>query len=299
MALVALKYWTEFRGLQINKIYSRLALIGALVCGVLLGVDALLYFNNPRYLLADALVFLALVACLSYLFKQADENNKAAVSSLQESSAFHVQLGNEIAEQLGSAHTELGNTQAILSDAIGKLASNFILISDGVCDVAGHASNFSKQIGDVVEKVSGSLDVAESAINNLAANDRAAAMESNRHVRTIMAELAAFNEVVANNAIELNLLSTKVEQNVLAVISTLQFQDMSAQLIEHARLRITAMQEVANEMGKGSGSPNHREYLAQIAVYNRLLDKHIVSLDKQKANPVTQKNFGTGDIELF
>jgi methyl-accepting chemotaxis protein len=281
------------------KNYSRLALIGALVCGVLLGGDALLYFNNARYLLADALLFLALAACLGYLLKQAEDSHKAADSSLQESSAFHVQLGNEIADQLSSAHTELGNTQAILSDAIGKLVSNFILISDGVRDLSEHTNDFSKQIHGVVGKVSDSLAVAERTISNLAADDRVAAMESNQHVRTIMAELATFNEAVANNAIELNLISTNVEQNVLVVISTLQFQDMSSQLIEHARLRMTALQEVANEMGKGAGSPNHREYLAQIAAYNRLLDKHVVSLDKQKANPVAQKDFGTGDIELF
>jgi hypothetical protein len=87
---------------------------------------------------------------------------------------------------------------------------------------------------------------------------------------------------------------------VLVVISTLQFQDMSSQLIEHARLRMTALQEVANEMGKGKiGSPTHKEYMEQIAAYNRLLDKHVVSLNKQKANPVAQKDFGTGDVELF
>jgi methyl-accepting chemotaxis protein len=281
------------------KNYSRLALMGALICGVLLGGDALLYFNNVKYLLADALLLLALAACLGYLLKQVNASNKAADSSLHESSAFHVQLGNEIAEQLSSAHTELGNTQAILSDAIGKLVSNFILISDGVRDLSQHTNDFSKQIREVVDKVSDSMTDAERTISNLAANDRAAAIKSNQHVRAILAELAAFNEAVATNAIELNLISTNVEQNVLVVISTLQFQDMSSQLIEHARLRMTALQEVANEMGKGAGSPSHREYLAQIAAYNRLLDKHVVSLNKQKANPVAQKDFGTGDIELF
>jgi methyl-accepting chemotaxis protein len=282
------------------KNYSRLAMIGALVCGILLGGDAILYLNNATYLLADALLFLAMVACLSYLLKQAEDSSKTAVSSPQESSAFHVQLGNEIAEQLSSAHTELGNTQAILSDAIGKLVSNFILISDGVRDLSEHTNDFSKQIRDVVDKVNESRTVAERAIRNLATGERrASAIESDKYVRTILEDLAAFNEAVANNAIELNLISTNVEQNVLVVISTLQFQDMSSQLIEHARLRMTALQEVANEMGKGAGSPSHREYLAQIAAYNRLLDKHVVSLNKQKANPVAQKDFGTGDIELF
>ncbi len=288
------------------KNYSRLAWIGALVGCVLLAGDALLYFNNERNLLADGLVFLALVACLAYLFKQARDYFRRADSStsegqkfLKESSAFHVQLGNEISEQLSSAHTELGNTQAILSDAITKLVSNFIAISDGVRDLSEHTNSFSKQLHELVNNVDRSLAASESNVNDLAAGNMAAVKVSNKHVQAMVADLNSFNETVAKNAVELNMISTNVEQNVLVVISTLQFQDMSSQLIEHAKMRMAALQEVANEMGKGQGSPSQREYLEQIAAYNRLLDKHVISLDKQKANPVAQKDFGTGDIELF
>lgn len=290
------------------KNITRLAFIGAIVSAVLLGASAL-YFGTGIASLADALILIALLACVIYLHNRASGNNKMAGGHnapaqggekyIQESSAFHAQLGTEIAEQLSSAHTELGNTQAILSDAIGKLVSNFILISDGVRDLSAHTNDFSKQIKGVVDKVSASLAAAEHPIGNLASDDKARAMESNQHVRSIMAELTAFNEVVASNAIDLNLISTNVEQNVLVVISTLQFQDMSSQLIEHARMRMTALQEVANEMGKAGDTPSQKEYLERIAAYNRLLDKHVVSLDKQKANPVAQKDFGTGDIELF
>jgi len=283
------------------KNYSQLAMIGILICGIVLSADAL-YFDNVNMYLSNALVFIVLMACSGYLLKLAHESNRNADSSLEKTSAFHVQLGTEIAEQLSSAHTELGNTQAILSDAIGKLVSNFILISDGVRDLAQHTNEFSRQIHEVVEKTGGSLSVAEQTLSKLAADDKAAAMQSIQHVRSIMDDLAAFNEAVAKNAIDLNIISTNVEQNVLVVISTLQFQDMSSQLIEHARLRMTALQEVANEMGKTKstgGRPTRSEYLAQIAAYNRLLDKHVVSLDKQKASPVKQKDFGTGDIELF
>lgn len=293
------------------KNITRLAFIGAMVSAVLLGASSLYFDTGIAAYLADALIIIALLACVIYLRNRASasDNKKAAEGQdlpaqgeqfIQESSAFHKQLGTEIAEQLSSAHTELGNTQAILSDAIGKLVSNFILISDGVRDLSAHTNDFSKQIKEVVDKVSVSLAAAELAISNLSADDRAKAMESNQHVRSIMEELTAFNEAVAGNAIDLNLISTNVEQNVLVVISTLQFQDMSSQLIEHARMRMTALQEVANEMGKGGGtSPSQQEYLERIAAYNRLLDKHVTSLDKQKANPVAQKDFGTGDIELF
>ena len=280
------------------KNYSLLAMLGILICGAVLSVDAL-YIDSFKLYLTNAASFLVLAACSVYLFKQALENNKTVDSSLEKTSAFHVQLGTEISEQLNSAHTELGNTQAILSDAIGKLVSNFILISDGVRDLSGHTNEFSRQIREVVEKCSKSLAEAERSIDTLTVNDKSAVLKSNQHVRAIMADLAAFNDAVAKNAIDLNFMSTNVEQNVLVVISTLQFQDMSSQLIEHARMRMSALQEVANEMGKGTGSPSKREYLEQIAAYNRLLDKHVVSLDKQKANPVRQKDFGTGDVELF
>jgi hypothetical protein len=284
--------------------FSRLALIGVLISGVLLGVHAL-YFHSEKVFLADALVFLTLGACWGYLLKQASAGNKTADSTasggqfLQESSAFHVQLGNEISEQLSSAHTELGNTQAILNDAIVKLVSNFIAISDGVRDLSEHTNSFSKQIHELVDKVGSSLAASERSANGHDTGNMAAVKESNQHVLEMMTDLNSFNESVAKNAVELNLISTNVEQNVLVVISTLQFQDMSSQLIEHARMRMAALQEVANEMGKGTGSPSQREYLEQIAAYNRLLDKHVVSLDKQKSNPVAQKDFGTGDIELF
>lgn len=298
--------WKKNRD-YIMKNYSLLASIGVIFCSILLGGDVLLYLNNMKYLLADALVFIALLVCLAYLLKQAEvhlsEPKTAAPGEhefIQESSAFHAQLGNEIADQLNSAHTELGNTQAILSDAIGKLVSNFIQISDGVRNLAQHTNDFSRQINELLDKVKASLSSSEQSAGNLTESNRAAILESNGNIREIVSDLTSFTAIVEKNAMELNFISTNVEQNVLVVISTLQFQDMSSQLIEHARMRMTALQQVANEMGKGTmGSPTHKEYMERIAAYNRLLDKHVISLDKQKANPVAQKDFGTGDIELF
>jgi hypothetical protein len=290
------------------KIFSRSALIGFLISGILLAGHAL-YFGKMDVALADGLVFLLIVACWGYLLNQIEVNHKAlghqdASASgdrlfIQESSAFHVQLGNEMSDQLSSAHTELGNTQAILSDAIVKLVSNFIAISDGVRELSEEAGSFSKQVHQLIEDVRSTLASSEQSAESSSANEASSVAKSNQHVQAMMGELIAFNETVAQNALELNTIYAKVEQNVLVVISTLQFQDMSSQLIEHARMRMAALKEIASEMGRGGDSSSHREYMEQIAAYNRLLQKHVASLDKQKSNPVAQKNFGTGDIELF
>ncbi|MDP1995827.1 MAG: hypothetical protein Q8J90_01390, partial [Gallionella sp.] len=115
----------------------------------------------------------------------------------------------------------------------------------------------------------------------------------------MMTDLTALNETIAKNAVELNLINAKVEKNVAVAVSTLQFQDMSSQLLAHAQMRLIALQEVANEMCKGTDRPDRSEYLEQIAAYNRSLHEHVVSLDEKKSNPVAQDNFATGDIELF
>jgi methyl-accepting chemotaxis protein len=398
--------------------FSRLAIIGTLISGILLGGHAL-YFSSADTTLADALLFLIFVPLWCYLLSRASTGEtppKTGELSAQgdtplihESNTFHVQFGKEVSNQLNSAHTELGNTQTILSEAISTLINTFttmaeevraqqaltLFITDGGADSGGasakqkfehfvhdtekamnefvdstvenskHAmelvekmdainaqvssilgilnevegiakqtnllalnaaieaarageagrgfavvadevrnlsentNKFSRQIRTLVGNVSESLITAEHYIDKLAANDMTFVMDSKQHIKVMMTDLTELNETIAKNAVELNQLNSKVEHNVGVAVSTLQFQDMSSQLIGHAQMRMAALQEVANEMCKGTDSPNRQEYLEQIAAYNRLLHEHVVTLDAKKSNPVAQDNFDTGDIELF
>ncbi len=394
-------------------------LMGVLISGALL-VGHALYFQRADIAIADGAMFLLIVASWSYLLSQSalgdDLAQKPEKSSMQgsaqliqASNEFHVQFGKEVSTQLNSAHTELGNTQAILSDAIGTLIRTFtemadevraqqaltLFITEGGQDASGvnakdqfehfvnltsdamnefvdstvqnskHAmelvekmdainhevssilsilnevegiakqtnllalnaaieaarageagrgfavvadevrnlsentNKFSRQIRKLVHNVNDSLVDAEHAINKLAASDMTFVMDSKQHVQKMMGDLGALNKTIAHNAQELKVINNKVERSVGVAVSTLQFQDMSSQLIAHAQLRITALQEVAGEMSAGDTSPNTDEYLHQIATYRESLHEHVVTLDAKKSNPVAQDNFDTGDIELF
>jgi len=398
--------------------FSRLAIIGTLVSGTLLGGHAL-YFSSASAALADALLFLIIVPLWCYLLSRASAGETSQKNDelmaqgdtplIHESNTFHVQFGKEVSNQLSSAHTELGNTQTILSEAIstlintfttmaeevraqqaltlfitdgdagseggsakqkfehfvhdtekamnefvdstvqnskhamelvekmdainaqvssilsilnevegiakqtnllalnaaieaaraGEAGRGFAVVADEVRNLSENTNKFSKQIRTLVGNVSASLSEAEHYIDKLAANDMTFVMDSKQHVKSMMTDLTELNETIARNAVELNQLNSKVEYNVGVAVSTLQFQDMSSQLIGHAQMRISAMQEIASEMSKGTDSPNRGEYLDQIAAYNRLLHEHVVTLDAKKSNPVAQDNFDTGDIELF
>ena len=395
----------------------RQAVAGAALSGFALAGHAL-YFNTANVALADALLFLVIVALWSYLLKQLAAGGKTPAAQersaqgdmplIHESNAFHVQLGKELSSQLNSAHTELDNTQTILSDAIstlvrtftaladdvraqqnltlhlsanddgghegaqqkfenfvhltsatmsdfvdstvqnsknamelvekmdaikaevssilsiltevesiakqtnllalnaaieaaraGEAGRGFAVVADEVRNLSENTNKFSKQIRKLVHSVDVSLGSAESTINKLAATDMTPVMTSKQQVQLMMADLAELNAAVANNAAELNLINAKVEKNVSVAVSTLQFQDMSSQLIGHAQMRLTALQEVAGEMSQGTDSPTRSEYIDQITAYNNSLHQHVVSLDMKKSNPVAQDNLSTGDIELF
>ncbi|MBI3479048.1 MAG: methyl-accepting chemotaxis protein [Nitrosomonadales bacterium] len=398
-----------------NTKLIKLALVGALLNGIVLAGHAF-YLNSPDAMLPDLLVFLLMVLVWGYLLKLAGSEKKTAENFdaayrgdaplIHESNSFHVQLGKELSGQLDSAYTELGNTRAILSDAIntlvrtftemaedvraqqglvqsisggddngsahlkfekfvqdtqsvldqfvestvqnstramelvekvdvvtkqvsgilgilsevesiakqtnllslnaaieaaraGDAGRGFAVVADEVHKLSEKTNKFSSEIRTLVNTVNNSLGDAEVFINSMAAKDMSFVMESKHHVQEMMDELKIMNETIANNAVELGKISTRVEQNVAQAVSSLQFQDMSSQLISHAQMRLAALREVSEQMGRGADSPNRGEYLEQISAYNRSMHEHVVSLDNKKTNPVAQNNLSTGDVELF
>lgn len=399
--------------MTISKFF-RLSIIGALISAAMLGAHSW-YLNEVD--IADVVLWLGLIVCWVVIVKLAVATQTTLDTTIyeqdeteliRETNTFHVQFGKEVGEQLASAHTEMGNTQTILGDAIGKLVATFTamadevrtqqdlvlsivggkseneggtkhkfgrfveeteeamnefvdstvqnsakamalvekidvineqvgsilnilnevesiakqtnllalnaaieaaragdsgrgfaVVADEVRNLSEKTNKFSSQIRNLVGNVSESLAAAEQAINSLAASDMTYVIDSKKHVQEMMHDLAELNETIAQDALELERINSKVEQNVAVAVSTLQFQDMSSQLIGHAQLRLSSLQEIANQLSVGANSDSREGYLQQLASYKETLHEHVVSLDEKKTNPVAQDNFATGDIELF
>ncbi|MFA6922202.1 MAG: methyl-accepting chemotaxis protein [Gallionella sp.] len=202
-------------------------------------------------------------------------------------------------ESIAKQTNLLALNAAIEAARAGEGGRGFAVVADEVRNLSEKTNKFSSQIRILVGNVGESLVEAESSINHLAASDMTYVMDSKKHVQEMMQDLSQLNESIAADALELKRINANVEKNVSVAVSTLQFQDMSSQLIGHARMRLTALQEVAGQMSSGADRLNRGEYLEQISAYTGSLHQHVVSLDAKKSNPVAQESFETGDIELF
>jgi methyl-accepting chemotaxis protein len=254
-----------------------------------------------------------------YRFEQFVQDTQHALNEFVESTVQNSARSMELVEKMDEMSTQVGGILGLVNEVgsiakqtnllalnaaieaarAGEAGRGFAVVADEVRNLSDKTNKFSSQIRTLVDGVYKSLLEAEESISKLATKDMTYVMDSKKHVESMMIEIAELNNTIANNGVELSQISTRVEQNVAVAVSTLQFQDMSSQLIGHAQLRLAAMQNVVNEFGMGPARISSQEYLELLAAYNRSLTQQVITLDEKKSNPVAQNNFNTGEIELF
>ncbi len=232
------------------------------------------------------------------------ENSTRAMELVEKVDVISAQVSSILAilnevESIAKQTNLLALNAAIEAARAGAAGRGFAVVADEVRSLSEKTNKFSSQIRILVGDVNVSLKSTEETINTLAATDMSHVMQSKKHVYDMMQDLTRLNETLAQDSIELGRINKEVEQNVSIAVSTLQFQDMSSQLIGHAQMRLTVLREVSEVIKNGSRCANDREYLEQISAYGNVLHEHVVSLDEKKSNPVLQDSFETGDIELF
>lgn len=254
-----------------------------------------------------------------YRFEQFVQDTQQALNEFVESTVQNSARSMELVEKMDEMSAQVGGILGLVNEVgsiakqtnllalnaaieaarAGEAGRGFAVVADEVRNLSDKTNKFSIQIRGLVDGVNKSLVDAEESISKLATKDMTYVMDSKKHVESMMGDIAELNQTIAHNGVELGQSSARVEQNVAVAVSTLQFQDMSSQLIGHAQMRLTALQNVAIELGKGSARLDSQEYLELLAAYNRSLTQQVITLDEKKSNPVAQNNFETGEIELF
>ena len=190
---------------------------------------------------------------------------------------------------------------AIEAARAGEYGKGFAVVADEVRKLSSRSEQFSQQIRTTVSGVKEAIQKAHQSIDHMASLDMSFVVASKQKVEEALARaqrVENMEEVIAQQAD----IAREIDVVVGRAITSLQFQDMVGQLLQHSNARIGSMQAAWGRLGDWSleasqGQAAGRESIdlmrAEIGEIFALAD------EKSKHKSVRQEKMETGGIDLF
>lgn len=246
---------------------------------------------------------------LNYFVENIVENSRAGMSLVEGVEAINHQLTdirNSLSEIDGiSSQTNLLALNAAIEAArAGEAGRGFAVVADEVRRLSDRAREFSQKIRGNVVVVSESVHATEMAINDLASQDMNFALEAKKKVDEAMLSVQEVNRGMGQAMTDISAIAVRVEHDVNQAVTSLQFQDLVTQLLDHAKRRAEALDEVLALLGTlpaAAAAPGQEE--AESGAGHTAAAKVMQALERLRQtgerNPVRQQQMDTGAVELF
>ena len=202
-----------------------------------------------------------------------------------------------------SKQTNLLSLNAAIEAArAGESGRGFAVVADEVRKLSARAEHFSMQIRGNVKQVHAAILDAEQSINQMASLDMDFALDSKNRLDAIMQRVQQSNQDMSQVIVKQAEISGKVNEVVGNAVTSLQFQDLVNQLLQHSRLRLDSMQEAWNIIGDLAQQEQSGK-ITTSAETDRVSQQVVEIFSKanqvSQRNPVRQEHMQSGDIDLF
>ena len=194
---------------------------------------------------------------------------------------------------------------AIEAARAGEAGRGFAVVADEVRKLSQHSNKFGDEIRVVVSSAQTHIEQAQGAICRMASKDMTATIESKVRVESMLNQVSSLNNSVEERIGSINGIVEAIDQNVVAAVRSLQFEDIVTQLIDHTRDRTIwlghILTEVQESLVEHSESTEHD--LESVAV--KLLEikdevaRKLGERDFDGIKPVAQDSMEEGEVELF
>jgi methyl-accepting chemotaxis protein len=191
---------------------------------------------------------------------------------------------------------------AIEAARAGESGRGFAVVADEVRKLSSRSEKFSQQIRNDITQMISAIAQAEETVNTIASLDVSLAQAAKQKMQEKLGQVQESNTRMAQVIEQQNEIAQEVDVVVGRAITSLQFQDMVGQLLQHSHTRIGSVESAWNRLGEWSreASQGHAASRNKIEkMREEISDIFARSEEMGNRNPVRQDKMETGDIDLF
>ena len=191
---------------------------------------------------------------------------------------------------------------AIEAARAGEAGRGFAVVADEVRKLSSRSDQFSRQIRVNVQTVYDSIGEAEKSISNMASLDMNFALAAKEKIDGTLEHVKKMNKNMIQVIEDQHLISVEVDEVVGRAVTSLQFQDMVGQLIQHSHTRISNMENAWVRLGEWSKQSQQGQAASMERISQMRSEINDIFADAERLSersPVRQNKLESGDIDLF
>jgi methyl-accepting chemotaxis protein len=191
---------------------------------------------------------------------------------------------------------------AIEAARAGEAGRGFAVVADEVRKLSGRAEHFSQQIRANVNQVHDAIAEAEGSITLMATLDMDFAVRSKNQLQSTLTSVQKMNEGMAQVIERQQAISNEVDLVVGRAVTSLQFQDMVTQLIQHSRNRVDNMSQAWRKLGDWARESSRGEVVSRARSESMRAEISTLLAQSNRhdgGRQVSQHGMDSGEIELF